>query len=71
MKRYLIIDRATQRSNIKPIVSTRFVLLSRAKDFLRLLADEDVIIEDSRTGATWEYYAEHDSVIQSSPGTKR
>lgn len=67
MKRYLIIDRAMQRSSVKPIASTRFTLLSRAKDFLRRIADEDVIIEDSRTGDTWEYFAEHDSVIKSSP----
>ncbi|KKL53630.1 hypothetical protein LCGC14_2273510 [marine sediment metagenome] len=67
MKRYLIIDRAIQRSNTKPMASTRFMLLSRAKDFLRRIADEDVIIEDSRTGKTWEYFAENDSVIQSFP----
>ncbi|KKN70511.1 hypothetical protein LCGC14_0429410 [marine sediment metagenome] len=70
MKRYLIIDRAIQRSNVRPRASTSFVLLSKAKEFLRGIADEDVIIEDSRTGDTWEYFAEHDSIIRSFPYEK-
>ena len=46
-------------------ISTSFVLLPKAKEFLRRIADEDVIIQDSRTGDTWEYFAENDSVVKS------
>lgn len=70
MRRYLIIDRAVQRPGMRPSTSTSFTLLTKAKEFLRRIADEDVIIEDSRTGDTWEYFAEHDFVIKSFPNEK-
>ena len=55
MKRYLIIDGATQLEKERLIPHTSFDSLARAKRFLMSLEDEAVYIKDRETDKEWYY----------------
>ena len=55
MRRFLIIDGATQLEGERLIPHTSFDSLARAKRFLMSLEDEAVYIKDHETNKEWYY----------------
>ena len=55
MRRFLVIDGATQIEGERLIPHTSFDSLARAKQFLMSLEDEAVYIKDRETSEEWYY----------------